>query len=140
MLKILRYSIFDLMRSRWTYVYFIFYLILSCVLLFLNDDLDKAIITLMNVIIVLTPLIATIFGVMYYYNSSEFTELLLAHPIKRKDIFIGQFLGITTSLCLSLIFGLGIPFVFYGLFKSSTVFNFSLLLVIGVFLNFIFYF
>lgn len=138
MFKILKYSFYDLMRSRWSYVYFTFYLLLGFVLLFLNNDVDKAIITLMNIVIVLTPLIATIFGVMYYYNSREFTELLLAQPINRKKIFLGQYLGISISLSLSLVLGLGIPFIAYGLFKSTVIFNFGLLLVVGFFLNFIF--
>ncbi|MFK5958354.1 MAG: ABC transporter permease [Lutibacter sp.] len=138
MLKILKYSFYDLMRSRWSYVYFAFYLSLGFVLLFLNHDLNKAIITLMNIIIVLTPLIGTIFGVMYYYNSKEFTELLLAQPIKRKTIFMGQYVGVSLSLTLSLVLGLGIPFVIYGLFKSTAIFDFSLLLFVGAFLNFIF--
>ncbi len=126
------------MRSRWSYVYFIFYLALGFVLLFLNNDVNKAIITLLNIIIVLTPLIGTIFGVMYYYNSKEFTELLLAQPIKRSKIFMGQYLGIAISLTLSLVLGLGIPFLMYGLFKSTAIFDFGLLLVVGSFLNFIF--
>ena len=138
MLKILKYSFYDLMRSRWSYVYFAFYLLLGIVLLFLNNDLSKAVITLMNVIIVLVPLIGTIFGVMYYYNSKEFTELLLAQPLKRSSIFMGQYLGVAISLSMSLILGLGIPFVFYGLFKSSTIWDFSLLLITGTFLTFIF--
>jgi len=138
MLKILKYSFYDLMRSRWSYVYFLFYLLLGFVLLFLNNDVSKAVITLMNIIIVLTPLIGTIFGVMYYYNSKEFTELLLAQPIKRNKIFMGQYLGIAISLTLSLVLGLGIPFLAYGLFMSSAIFDFGLLLVVGAFLNFIF--
>ena len=138
MLKILKYSFYDLMRSRWSYVYFAFYLLLGVVLLFLNNDLSKAVITLMNVIIVLVPLIGTIFGVMYYYNSKEFTELLLAQPLKRSSIFLGQYLGVAISLSMSLILGLGIPFVFYGLFKSSAIWDFSLLLITGTFLTFIF--
>ncbi len=138
MRKILKYSIYDLMRSRWSYVYFLFYLILGFVLLFLNNDVSKAIITMMNIIIVLTPLIGVIFGVMYYYNSKEFTELLLAQPIKRSKIFIGQYLGISLSLTLSFVLGLGIPFVAYGVFKSVAIFDFSLLLIVGSFLNFIF--
>ena len=138
MIKILKYSFFDLMRSRWSYVYFAFYLALGFVLLFLNNDVNKAVITLMNIIIVLTPLIGTIFGVMYYYNSKEFTELLLAQPIKRSTIFTGQYLGISISLTLSLILGLGIPFLIYGLFMSSAIFEFLLLLVVGSLLNFIF--
>jgi len=100
--------------------------------------MNKAVVTLMNIIIVLTPLIGTIFGVMYYYNSKEFTELLLAQPIKRSKIFIGQYMGISLSLTLSLVLGLGIPFVAYGLFKSAAIFDFALLIVVGAFLNFIF--
>ncbi len=138
MLKILKYSFYDLMRSRWSYVYFAFYLLLGIVLLFLNNDLSKAVITLMNVIIVLVPLIGTIFGVMYYYNSKEFTELLLAQPLKRSSIFLGQYLGVALSLTMSLILGLGIPFIIYGLFKSTVIWDFSLLLITGTFLTFIF--
>ncbi|HEY5687296.1 MAG TPA: ABC transporter permease [Yeosuana sp.] len=138
MLKILKYSFFDLIRSRWSYIYFAFYLALGAVLLFLNNDLSKAVITLMNVIIVLVPLIGTIFGVMYYYNSKEFTELLLAQPLKRSTIFLGQYLGVAISLSMSLVLGLGIPFILYGLFKSNAIWDFSLLLITGVFLTFIF--
>jgi Cu-processing system permease protein len=138
MLKILKYSFYDLMRSRWSYVYFAFYLLLGIVLLFLNNDLSKAVITLMNVIIVLVPLIGTIFGVMYYYNSKEFTELLLAQPLNRSSIFLGQYLGVALSLTMSLILGLGIPFIIYGLFRSTVIWDFSLLLITGTFLTFIF--
>jgi len=138
MLKILKYSFYDLMRSRWSYVYFLFYLLLGFVLLFLNNDTSKAVITLLNIIIVLTPLIGTIFGVMYYYNSREFTELLLAQPLKRSTIFLGQYIGVALSLTLSLVLGLGIPFILYGVFQSATIFNFLSLLVVGGFLTFIF--
>jgi len=138
MLKILKYSFFDLIRSRWSYVYLLFYLGLGSVLLFLNNDLSKAVITLMNVITILVPLIGTIFGVMYYYNSREFTELLLAQPQKRSSIFIGQYLGVALSLSLSLIIGLGIPFALYGLLQSNKIWDFGLLLITGSFLTLIF--
>lgn len=136
--KILKYSFYDLIRSRWSYVYFLFYLLLGFVLLFLNNDVTKAVITLMNVIIVLVPLIGTIFGIMYYYNSKEFTELLMAQPIPRSSIFLGQYFGVASSLTFSLVFGLGIPFLLYGLFRSDAIFDFSLLLVTGSFLTLIF--
>lgn len=138
MIKILKYSFFDLIRSRWSYFYFTFYLLLGFVLLFLNDDISKAIITMMNVIIILGPLIGIVFGIMYYYNSIEFTELLLAQPIKRSSIFLGQFLGLALSLSFSLVIGLGIPFVAYGLFRSGEIFNFLSLLWIGFNLTIIF--
>ncbi len=126
------------MRSRWSYAYFVFYLLLGFVLLFLNNNLDKAIITLMNIIVILTPLIGTVFGVMYYYNSKEFTELLLAQPVKRSTIFLGQFIGLSVSLSLSLVLGLGIPFLFYGIMNSAIILNFITLIFVGAFLTFIF--
>ncbi len=138
MLKILKYSVFDLIRGRWSYAYFLFYLVLGFALLFLNHDLAKAVITLMNIILILTPLIGTIFGVLYYYSSEEFTALLLAQPITRNKIFMGQYLGLSISLTLSLVLGLGIPFLCYGLLRSAAIFDFFLLLVVGTYLNFIF--
>ena len=72
------------------------------------------------------------------YNSKEFTELLLAQPLKRSSIFLGQYLGVAVSLSMSLIIGLGIPFIAYGLFQSNVIWDFSLLLVTGTFLTFIF--
>jgi Cu-processing system permease protein len=138
MIKILKYSFSDLMRSRWSYVYLVFYLALGFVLLFLNNDLSKAVITLMNIIVTLTPMIGTIFGVMYFYSSREFTELLLAQPVRRSSVFLGQYLGIALSLSFSLIIGLGVPFLIYGLFKSGEIWNFIMLIISGTFLTFIF--
>jgi len=138
MLKVLKYSIFDLIRGGWSYAYFGFYFVLGFALLFLNHDLAKAVITLMNTILILTPLIATIFGVLYYYSSEEFTALLLAQPIQRNKIFLGQYLGLSLSLTLSLVLGLGIPFLTYGLLQSAAIFDFLMLLVVGAYLNFIF--
>ncbi len=138
MFKILKYSFFDLMRSHWTYIYCAFYFLFTLALLWLSSDLSKVTISLMNVILVLVPLIATMFGIMYYYNSREFTELLLAQPIKRTNIFIGQYLGVAISLSASLLIGVGVPFILYGIFGSAEIWNFSTVLLVGVFLSFIF--
>ncbi len=138
MLKIFKYSIYDLLRSRWSYIYFGFFFVFTLALLFLSGDVSKVIISLMNVILILCPLIATMFGVMYYYNSREFIELLLAQPIKRTSIFMGQYLGLACSLSVSFLLGIGIPFLIYGVFASAEIWNFGILLVIGVALSFIF--
>ena len=60
MFKILKYSFYDLMRSKWSYFYFLFYLLLGFLLLFLNNDVSKGIITLLNIIVVLVPLLSLI--------------------------------------------------------------------------------
>ena len=95
MFKLLKYSFFDLIRSRWSLIYFLFYFISSISLLYLGGDLSKAMISMMNIIIILSPLISTLFGIMYYYNSREFIQLLLAQPVRRISIFAGQYLGLS---------------------------------------------
>lgn len=138
MIKIFKYSFFDLIRSRWSLIYFLFFAITATALLYLSNDVSRAIISLMNIIIILCPLIGTMFGVMYYYNSREFIELLLAQPIKRKSIFLGQYLGLTVSLLLSFVVGMGLPFIFYGILASSELSNFLVLLLTGGLLTFTF--
>ena len=138
MFKILKYTLFDLSRSRWSYIYLGFYLLFTVALLILSGDVAKVAISLMNVILILSPLIATMFGVMYYYSSREFVELLLAQPIRRVDIFWGQYLGVALSLSISLLIGVGLPFVFYGIFQSGAIWNFFTLVANGVLLSFIF--
>lgn len=136
--KILKYTLFDLLRSRWNYIYFGFYLVLTSSLLLLSGDVSSVVISLMNVILILCPLIATMFGVMYAYNSREFTTLLLAQPIRRTAIFWGQYFGLAISLSLSLLLGVGFPFLYYGLTNTDAGTDFLILLGNGIILTFVF--
>ena len=138
MFKILQYSFFDLIRSRWSLLYLLFYLLITSALLFLSQDPAQVIISLLNVILILSPLIATMFGVMYYYQSREFVELLLAQPIPRRAIFWGQYLGLAGSLALSIVLGIGIPFLLFGVLDTAQWSQFLVLLLNGVVLSFIF--
>jgi Cu-processing system permease protein len=138
MIKIFKFTLYDLLRSRWSIVYFLLYFICAAGLLYFSSDPGKAIISLMNILLILCPLVSIMFGVLYFYNSREFVELLLAQPLKRNAIFTGQYLGVTLSLVAGLVFGLGIPFLFYGIFVSAELMNFGTLLLSGVMLTFIF--
>ncbi len=111
--KVFRYSFLDLIRSRWTVVYFIFFTITSGGLLYLSGDSTKVLVSIMNVIILLVPLISMIYGLMYMYQVREYVEILLAQPISRRSIFSGYFLGLSAALSLSLLAGLLLPLLFY---------------------------
>lgn len=138
MLKILKYSFNDLLRSKWTLIYFLFFLLVTQGLIYITGDGAKTIVGLLNIVVILCPLIATIFGTVNFYNSREFTELLLAQPLKRKDIFIGQYLGMALSLSIGYFLGVLIPFLIYSLTYFVDYFLLSTLLFVGVFLTFIF--
>jgi Cu-processing system permease protein len=112
--KIIKYSFYDTLRSWWALLYGLFFLALAATLLYFSGDFNRALVSLLNVVLLLVPLISTVFGTMYFYNSREFSELLLAQPIKRSHLFLGQYLGLTISLILSFCLGLGIAFLLYA--------------------------
>ncbi len=137
MLKVFKYSFLDLMRNRWTIAYALFFALCSAGLLYLSGDGNKVIVSAMNIVLLLVPLVSVIYGQMYLYQVREYVELLLAQPISRKAIFMGYYLGISTALSLSLLVGFMLPAL---LLQPSYLLNTNwlLLIVIAVVLTFIF--
>lgn len=113
MKKVFQYSFLDLIRSRWTAIYFLFFLLACGGLLYLSGDSSKVVVSLMNVIILLVPLISMIYGLMYMYQVRDYVEIMLAQPISRRSIFSGYFLGLSAALSLSLIGGLLVPLAIF---------------------------
>ncbi|MCB0686061.1 MAG: ABC transporter permease [Saprospiraceae bacterium] len=140
MLKIFKYTFFDLIRNRWLIIYTAFYLALTVGLLFLTTDITKVIVSISNVTLILAPLIGILYGIMYYYSSIDFLTFLLAQPLSRRTIFTGFSLGIAVSLSLSLFVGLGLPILLSGMLDASHVFIFFLVLAMSILLTIIFAF
>ena len=138
MYKVFKYSFYDLVRSRWTYAYLLFFLLVTTGLVYFSQDLSRAMISLMNILLILCPLIGTLFGALYFYNSKEFIDLLLALPLPRRSIFLGKYLGLAFSLTLSFVLGITLPMIIFGVLTSGLLLNFITLLSTGVFLTFIF--
>lgn len=138
MFKVLKYSFYDLSRSRWTYAYLLFFLLVTFGLIWFSNDLAKTIISLMNVVLIICPLIATLFGALYYYNSREFIDLLLALPLPRRAVFLGKYLGLSISLAGSFVIGISLPFLVFGVYATDLAGDFLVLLSVGVLLTFVF--
>jgi Cu-processing system permease protein len=105
--KIVRYELRDVLRSRALIVYALFFFGLTDVLLRFGGGGARAALSLMNVVLLLIPLVAIVFGTIYLYNAREFTELLLAQPVHRRQLFAGQYLGLALSLSAAFVTGLG---------------------------------
>ena len=105
--KIVRYELRDVLRSRALIVYALFFFGLTDVLLRFGGDGARAALSLMNVVLLLIPLVAIVFGTIYLYNAREFTELLLAQPVHRRQLFAGQYLGLALPLSAAFVAGLG---------------------------------
>ncbi|ROL61788.1 ABC transporter permease [Bacteroidetes/Chlorobi group bacterium ChocPot_Mid] len=138
MFKVFKYSLFDQTRSKWIYLYTLFFFLVSYAMLYLNNDLMSGLTNLLNISLLICPLVSIIFGTMYFYNSREFTDLLLAQPIKRTTILLGQYFGLSSSLSLAYLLGNLIPFILYGVIVSDIFISFIMLLIAVVSLTFIF--
>jgi Cu-processing system permease protein len=131
--KILKYVIFDILRSKLIITYTILLLILSFGIIYLGSDVNKAVVSLLNVVIILVPLVSIIFSTIHIYNSNKFMEMLLALPVKRNNIFWAEYLGLSVSLSIGFIIGVGVPLAVYGVSLTGVY-----LLIAGVLLSFIF--
>lgn len=111
MFKISKYLLADLMRKKIIMAYAALLLVISMCIFWLEANNDKAILSLLNIILLVTPLVSLIFTTIQYYNSYEFRELLLCQPVSRKEIFINEYLGISLALIIAFCIGIGIPII-----------------------------
>ncbi len=138
MRNIFKYSFFEMVRSRWLFIYTGFYLVTTLALLFLSGELAKVIISMANVVLILTPLIGILLGTTYYYNSKEFMQLLMAQALSRWSIFMGMYGGMGVALCASALLGIGLPFLFFGIIESQDFIAFLVLMGVACILSVIF--
>ena len=94
------------------YYLFTFLFITTLVLLRFEDNTTKIFISLMNIELFVVPLVSIIFGTTFFYNSKEYITFLLSQPLKRKDLFIGMFLGLSLPLSFSIIISVTLPILF----------------------------
>lgn len=111
---VFRWEVRDVLRSRWVAVYAGFFLVVSEVLLRFGGSGDRAILSLMNVVLILIPLVSLVFGTMYVYHAREFVELLLTQPVGRRPLFAGLYAGVAVPLSLAFLAGVGIPVLLRG--------------------------
>jgi len=107
--RIIKIILLDILKSKIVLAYTFILAILSWSSFALEDNSAKGILTILNVILFTVPLVSILFATIYLYNSSEFIELLLSQPIKRRKIWISLFLGLTFSMILAFFVGAGIP-------------------------------
>ncbi len=133
MIKVMKYVIYDVLRSKMVVAYAALMLFLCGAIYYFSDDSAQAVVSRLHLVLFVVPLISIVFGTIHYYNSREFIELLLAQPIRRNAIFLGQYAGLSLSLAGALGLGLGLPVVLLDPSLPS-----FLLLLVAVLETFIF--
>lgn len=113
MKKLIKYVIIDILRNRIVLGYTIFLLAISLSVFNLEDNASKGLLSLLNIILIVVPLLSVIFSTIYVYNSAEFIELLVSQPIKRTTLLSSIYTGLTCSLLLAVLVGIGLPVLIY---------------------------
>ena len=107
--RIIKIVLLDILKNKIVVSYALILALLSWGSFMLEDNTAKGLLTILNVILFTVPLVSILFSTIYIYNSSEFIELLLSQPIKRKKIWISLFAGLTIAMFLAFFLGAGIP-------------------------------
>jgi Cu-processing system permease protein len=112
--KIVKIIFLDILKNKIVIAYMLMLAVLSWSSFALEDNSTKGLLTILNVILFTVPLVSVLFATIYIYNSSEFIELLLSQPVKRKKIWVGLFTGLSLSLVIAFLLGSGIPLLIYS--------------------------
>ena len=134
--RIMRYVLLDVLRNRWVLGYGLFFLVATDALLRLDGTGARAIVSLLNLVLLLVPLVTIVFGAMYWHGAREFNELLLTQPIDRTSLFHGLFAGLVVPLSAAFVVGVSVPFAVHGALDSRGAL--LLLLAAGIALTCVF--
>ncbi len=125
MMRILKYVIIDILKNRIVLVYTIMLALFTWSAFSLEDNAAKGMLTVLNITLLTVPLVSVLFSTIYVYNSNEFVELLLSHPVKRSTIWKALFSGLSLSMVIAFLIGTGIPLLLFA--DIST----ALLMILG---------
>jgi Cu-processing system permease protein len=112
--RLIKIIFLDILKNRIILAYTFILAILSWSSFALEDNPAKGLLTILNIILFTVPLVAILFATIYLYNSSEFIELLLSQPIKRKKIWLALFLALSASMSIAFLMAAGIPLLIYA--------------------------
>lgn len=130
---LIKFILNDLVRSRILIAYALMLALLSIGLFNLEGQQEKALLTLVNVILLAVPLMAILFSTVHFHNSYEFFELLLSQPLTRSQIFWSELIALSMALTTAFLLGMGLPILIYS-FNSIGLW----VILIGVLIGLVF--
>jgi len=133
MLRISKYVLYDIVRNKVVLAYTVFLLVISFSLFQMDDNSSKAVLSLLNIVLIVVPLISLIFSTIHWYNSYEFIELMLTQPISRNKVLLSEWAGISGSLLTAFLVGVGVPVMLYNFDSTGMA-----LLLVGSLLTLVF--
>lgn len=113
MMRISKYVLYDIVRNKVMIAYTVFLFVIAMSMFQMEENSSKAVLSLLNIVLIVVPLVSLVFSTIHWYNSYEFIELMLTQPISRKKVLMSEYAGISVSLVIAVLVGIGIPVVIY---------------------------
>ena len=113
-LKILGYRLREGFRARPILGFAAVLFVLTDALFRFGGDGPRVVLSLINVVLLLVPLVGAVFGTMYFQQARGFALFLLAQPVGRRPLLAALYLGLAIPLTLAFIAGVGTPFLWHA--------------------------
>jgi Cu-processing system permease protein len=114
MLKLSKYVLYDILRSRIILAYTLFLMLVSFSMFQMEEQSSRAMLSLLNIVLIVLPLVSMVFATIHYYNSYEFIELMASQPMSRSRILLSEYTGVAVSLLSAFLIGVGIPVLLFA--------------------------
>jgi len=101
MLKISRYVLYDILRSKIIIAYTLFLFIVSISMFQMEENSSKAMLSLLNIVLIVLPMVSLVFTTILYYYSIEFIESNSSQTLSRTRILPNEISGVAISLVRS---------------------------------------
>lgn len=119
LVKLIRYGLYDLLKSRWILATLLFYSVAVYLLLEFGRSVEKVVVSYGSISSLSLSLFSLLLSTTYIYRNRNFFEFILSQPVKRSILLT----SIISSLSLSIYFGyfLGslLPFYYLAGFSFS---------------------
>ena len=69
--KVMQYEVRDVARSRWLVVYTLFFVLVADALLRFSDDRGKALLSLLNIVLLIIPLVTLVFKTILEFRYGD---------------------------------------------------------------------
>jgi Cu-processing system permease protein len=121
MKTIIKYVLLDLFKNKTILVYTFILALLATSVLTMSGNSSKGLLSLLNMTLLFVPFISILFATIYFFNSMEFIELLLAQPVRRRTLLLAEYCGVATALTIAYLIGVGLPSVLLNYSAGSLV-------------------
>ncbi|MFL5507602.1 MAG: ABC transporter permease subunit [Gemmatimonadales bacterium] len=112
--RILAFGLQNQLRNRWIVGYGLLFALLTDALFRFGGSGPRVVVSLLNVVLLVIPLVSVVFGTLHLSNSREFIELLLAQPVSRSALYVGLYFGLALPLAAAFALGVAVPVLLHG--------------------------